>query len=90
MIDDEDVAQRLDSFEKLGRGFVRAMVLTVEDVGANDNHRQALLDVAADCFGNIIRLSNTVTGCQGAVNRMLSSFVPVLSLKAGQIAESIA
>ena len=63
VLDDEDAAQRLDSFDKLGRNFVRALSLTVEDVGANDNYRQKLLDVAADCFTNIIRLSNTLTGC---------------------------
>ena len=64
----------LDSFDKFGRGFVRALVITVEDVGANDNHRQKLLDVAQDCFTHVIRLSNALSGCQGSVSSLHNFF----------------
>lgn len=63
MLEEDETIQKLDSFDKLGRSFVRSLSLTVEDVGASDNYRQVLLDVADHCFSNIIRLSNTVTGC---------------------------
>ena len=88
--DDDESAQKLDSFEKFGRGFVRALVITVEDVGANDNHRQKFLDVLADCFGHVIRLSNCITGCQGAVSSLHNSFVNQIAFKASQIGESVA
>lgn len=73
--DDEARALPLDSFDKFGRGFVQSLVITVEDVGANDNHRQKFLDVTEDCFTHIIRLSNALTGCQGSVSSLHNSFV---------------
>jgi len=69
---------------------MRALLMTVEDVGANQKYRQRLLDVLADCFSNIIRLSSTVTGCRGAVSSLTSSFVNMVAYKASQIAESSA
>ena len=89
-IDDEEGAQKLDTFDKFGRNFVRALVITVEDVGANDNHRQKFLDVLEDCFKHIIRLSNCLTGCQGAVSILHNSFVNQVAYKASQIGESCA
>ncbi len=44
-VDDEDSAQRLDSFDKFSKSFVRALNITVEDVGASDSHRQKYLEV---------------------------------------------
>ena len=90
MLEGEEGALRLDSYDKIGRNFARALRLTVEDVGTNYNYRQVFLDVTADCFANILRLSNSITGCQGAVNNMLGPFVETLGFKASQIAESIA
>lgn len=80
--DDESSVQKLDSFDKFGRAFVRALIITVEDVGANDNHRQKFLDVLADCFTHVIRLSNSITGSQGAVNALSHSFVSQIAFKA--------
>jgi len=57
--------------------------MKIEDVGTNDSHRKTLLNVVTDCFSNIIRLSNTVTGCQGAINSMNGSFVSILVQKVG-------
>lgn len=44
-VDDEDSAQRLDSFDKFSKSFVRALNLTLEDVGVGDRHRQKYLEV---------------------------------------------
>ena len=90
MMEDEDRAQKLNTFDKFSRGFVRAMLLTLEDVGANESHRDSFLTVLDDCFSNIIRLSGSLTGCQGPVNSMLGPFVRIVAYKASQIAESVA
>ena len=62
----------------------------IENVGSSDTYRDALLEEAVKCFNSIIRVSNTVTGSQGAVNRINGSFVSTLSYKASLIAETIA
>jgi len=63
IVDDEDSAQRLDTFERFCKGFVRAMNLTVEDIGVTGSDRQKYLDVLNDCFSNTIRLSSSMQGC---------------------------
>ena len=39
MLEGEEGALRLDSYDKIGRNFARALRLTVEDVGTNYNYR---------------------------------------------------
>ena len=45
VIEDEDSTQKLESFDKFGRAFVRTLTIMVEDVGANESHRQRFLEV---------------------------------------------
>lgn len=90
VIEDEDSTQKLESFDKFGRAFVRTLTIMVEDVGANESHRQRFLEVLAECFTNVIRLSNSLTGGQGAVTALCNSFVAEVGTKASQIGESVA
>lgn len=82
MLEDEE---RLDSFDKFGRNFVRNLQIRVEDVGANASQKQKLMDVLSKCFAHSIRLSNTVTGCNAT---SLSSFIAAVGHKIDQIGES--
>lgn len=84
------MAMKIDKFEKFSINFARAVAIQVEDVGANDNHRQKFLDVLEDCFSNIIRLSNSVTACQNGASILKNSFVVQIGTKAVSIAESTA
>ena len=64
---------------------MRTLSLLVEDTGVSAKHRQRFLATLADCFANIIRLSNTITGCNGAT---LRAFVAEVKSKVAKISEN--